>query len=47
MQEAFSSAFGKAFRHSYGDNDQSPYALLDDNLDALTDLLGNVIEEEY
>lgn len=46
MQSAFGSAFGKTFTEAYGD-DISPYAILDENLDALTDLMGNVIEEEY
>ena len=48
MQSAFGSAFGKAFRQSYGyDDEVSPYAILDENLDQITDLLGNVIEEEF
>lgn len=46
MQPAFSAAFEKAFEMAYGD-DVSQYAILDENLDALTDLLGNVIEEEF
>lgn len=46
MQSAFGSAFGKAFIEAYGD-DISQYAILGENLDAITDLLGNVIEEEY
>ena len=48
MQKAFSEAFGKAFRQSYGyDDEVSPYAILDVNLNAIYDLLGNVIEEEF
>jgi hypothetical protein len=46
MQNAFGSVFGKAFRQSY-DDEVSPYAILDENLDQITDLLGNVIEEEF
>ena len=29
------------------DDEFSPYAILDENLNAICDLLGNVIEEEY
>ena len=50
MQKAFSSSFSKAFNQSYGDefsDEFSPYAILDENLNAIYDLLGNVIEEEY
>ena len=48
MQPTFGSAFGRAFRQSYGyDDEVSPYAILDENLDQITDLLGNVIEEEF
>ena len=46
MQKAFSSSFSKAFNQSYGD-EFSPYAILDENLNAIYDLLGNVIEEEF
>lgn len=46
MKSAFGSAFGMAFDQAYV-YDTSPYAILDENLDALTDLLGNVIEEEF
>ena len=46
MQSAFSSAFGKSFGEAYG-YDASPYSVLDENLDTITDLLGNVIEEEF
>lgn len=46
MQNAFGTAFGKAFSEAYGD-EISQYAILDENLDALTDLLGNAIEEEF
>ena len=46
MQKAFSSSFSKAFDQSYGD-EFSPYAILDENLNAIYDLLGNVIEEEF
>ena len=46
MKKAFSSSFSKAFNKSYGD-EFSPYAILDENLNAIYDLLGNVIEEEY
>lgn len=46
MKKAFSIAFGQAFDMAYV-YDTSPYAILDENLDALTDLLGNVIEEEF
>lgn len=47
MQKAFNSALGLAYNAAYGDDSISPYAILDENLDALTDLLGNVIEDEY
>ena len=46
MQSAFSSAFESVFEEAYGD-DVSQYAILDENLDAITDELGNVIEEEF
>ena len=46
MQKAFSSSFSKAFNYSYED-ELSPYAILDENLNAIYDILGNVIEEEY
>ena len=46
MQKAFSSSFSMAFYQSYRD-EFSPYAILDVNLNAIYDLLGNVIEEEY
>lgn len=47
MNKAFQSAFQSAFSQAYGPYDISPYAILDVNLEALTDLLGNVIEEEF
>ena len=47
MQPSFGQAFEKAFAGAYGDDSIGPYAILDENLDALTDLLGNVIEEEF
>ena len=48
MQKSFASAFGKAYRQSYGyDDEVSPNTILDENFDAITDLLGNVIEGEF
>lgn len=46
MQPSFGTAFEPAFSQAYGDT-VSQYAILDENLDAITDLLGNVIEEEF
>lgn len=48
MTKAFYIAFGRAFSQSHGyDYEVSPYAILDENLGTITDLLGNVIEEEF
>jgi hypothetical protein len=47
MQSAFGSAFEDAFSEAYGDESISPYSILYENLDAITDELGNVIEEEF
>jgi hypothetical protein len=46
MQSAFGSAFEDAFSEAYGD-DVSPYSILGEYLNAITDELGNVIEEEF
>lgn len=46
MQKTFSKTFEKSYGEAYG-YDVSPYAVLDENLDAITDLLGNVVEEEF
>jgi hypothetical protein len=45
MQSAFSIAFEQVFEAAYGET--STYAILDENLEAITDLFDNVIEEEF